>query len=130
MWNDRIDRIRKNGMPSMAAAILARWFAPTFQKKSSAAYQGYYNMLTRMPVEGYTGTCAAIRDADLTEAARTVDAHTLILCGAEDISTPPNLVQGLAELMPDAEFHEISGAGHSTCIEQPEAVAEQIQRFL
>ena len=130
LWNDRIDRLRENGMQSMAAAILDRWFSPTFKKKTPAAYQGYYNMLTRMPVEGYTGTCEAIRDADLTEAAKAIEAPTLILCGTEDVSTPPGLVQGLAELMPNAEFQEIPGAGHSTCIEQPDAVAEQIRRFL
>jgi 3-oxoadipate enol-lactonase len=65
----------------------------------------------------------------LTQAARTIQAHTLILCGTEDVSTPPDLVQGLVELMPNAEFHEIPGAGHSICIEQPGLVAEQIKRF-
>jgi len=129
-WNDRIDKLRKQGMQPMAEAILARWFAPTFKKKSPAAYQGYYNMLTRMPVEGYTGTCEAIRDADLTEAARMNTARTLILCGAEDVSTPPDLVRGLLKLMRNAEFQEIPGAGHSTCIEQPDLVAKQIKRFL
>jgi len=130
MWNDRIQRLRAQGMESMANAILSRWFAPTFKEESPAAYQGYYNMLTRMPVEGYTGTCEAIRDADLTEATKTIEAHTLILCGTEDVSTPPGLVRGLVELMPNAEFQEILGAGHSTCIEQPGLVAEQIERFL
>ena len=130
LWNDRIDKLREGGMQSMAEAILARWFAPTFKERSPATYQGYYNMLTRMPLEGYIGTCEAIRDADLTEATRTIGAHTLILCGTEDVSTPPDLVQGMLELMPNAEFQEIPGAGHSTCIEQPDAVAKQIERFL
>jgi len=130
LWNDRINRLREDGMGSMAEAILTRWFSPAFKENSPAAYQGYYNMLTRMPVEGYTGTCEAIRDADLTESTRTIEAHTLILCGTEDVSTPPDLVRGLVELMPNAEFQEIPGAGHSTCIEQPDLVAEQIKRFL
>jgi 3-oxoadipate enol-lactonase len=130
LWNERINKLRKDGMQSMAEAILARWFAPTFKERSSAAYQGYYNMLTRMPLEGYTGTCEAIRDADLTEATRTIEAHSLILCGTEDVSTPPELVRGLTALMPNAQFHEIPGAGHSICIEQPDAVARQIERFL
>ena len=130
LWNDRINRLREHGMESMAEAILARWFAPTFKEKSPAAYHGYSNMLTRMPVEGYTGTCEALRDADLTEATKTIKARTIILCGTEDVSTPPHLVRGLVELMPDAEFQEIPGAGHSTCIEQPDLVAEQIKRFL
>jgi 3-oxoadipate enol-lactonase len=72
----------------------------------------------------------ALRDADLTESTRKITARTLVLCGAEDVSTPPDLVRGLVELMPNAEFQEIPGAGHSTCIEQPDAVAEQIRRFL
>lgn len=130
LWNDRIDQLREHGMGSIAEAILARWFAPTFKEKSPAVYQGCYNMLTRMPVDGYTGTCEAIRDADLTEVTRTIAAHSLILCGTEDASTPPDLVRGLLELMPDAEFQEIPDAGHSTCIEQPDLVAEQIERFL
>ncbi len=87
-------------------------------------------MLTRMPVEGYTGTCGAIRDADLTEAARKAEARTLVLCGTEDVSTPPDLVRRMVELMPNAQFHEIPGSGHLTCIEQPDAVARQIERFL
>ena len=130
LWNERINRLREHGMSSMAEAILARWFSPIFKENSPAAYGGYYNMLIRMPVEGYTGTCEAIRDADLTEATRTIEAQTLLLCGAEDVSTPPDLVRGLVELMPNAEFQEIPGAGHSTCIEQPGLVAEQIERFL
>jgi 3-oxoadipate enol-lactonase len=130
LWNDRINRLRESGMGSMAEAILGRWFSPAFKENSPAAYQGYFNMLTRMPVEGYTGTCEAIRDADLTEVTRTVEAQTLILCGTEDVSTPPDLVRGLVELMPNAEFQEIPGAGHSTCIEQPGLVVDQIERFL
>lgn len=130
LWNDRINRLREHGMPSMAETILARWFAPAFKGKSHATYQGYYNMLTRMPVEGYTGTCEAIRDADLTETVKTIETQTLILCGSEDAATPPDLVQRLAELMPNAEFQEIPDAGHSICIEQPDFVAEQIKRFL
>jgi 3-oxoadipate enol-lactonase len=130
LWNDRINRLREHGMVSMADAILARWFSPAFKEKLPAAYHGYYNMLTRMPLEGYTGTCEAIRDADLTAATRTIETHTLILCGTEDVSTPPDLVHGLVKLMPHAEFQEIPGAGHSICIEQPGIVAEQINRFL
>jgi 3-oxoadipate enol-lactonase len=49
LWNDRIDKLRQHGMESMAEAILARWFAPTFKGNSPAVYQGCYNMLTRMP---------------------------------------------------------------------------------
>jgi 3-oxoadipate enol-lactonase len=130
LWNDRINTLRARGMESMAEAILSRWFAPSFKEHSLASYRGYYNMLTRTPVEGYTGTCEAIRDADFTEVTRTITTRSLVLCGSEDVSTPPGLAREMAALLPNAEFQEIAGAGHLTCIEQPDDVAAQIERFL
>lgn len=130
LWNERITTLREDGMDAMGDAILSRWFAPSFAAQSPAAYRGYYNMLTRNPVEGYTATCEAIRDADLTAVAETIVARTLVLCGAEDISTPPDLAQALVRLMPNASFQEIPGAAHLSCIEQPGAVAAQIKQFL
>ncbi len=130
LWNERIDTLRGQGMHSMAEAILSRWFAPSFKNQSPAAYRGYYNMLTRTPIEGYTGTCEAIRDADLTGAIRSIDARALVLCGAEDVSTPPDLARQMASLLPGADFQEIPGAGHLTCVEQPDLVAAHIEQFL
>jgi pimeloyl-ACP methyl ester carboxylesterase len=87
-------------------------------------------MLTRMPVAGYTGTCEAIRDADLTDASRTIQQPALVLCGAEDASTPPDLVRGLTDILPDVRYTEIENAGHLPCIENPQAVSAAIQTFL
>jgi pimeloyl-ACP methyl ester carboxylesterase len=130
LWNERIDTLRQHGMGYLAGAILARWFAPAFMEENTAATQGYTNMLTRMPVEGYTGTCEAIRDADLTAAAKSIEAPTLILVGAEDPSTPPQLVRGLKDLIPQAQYHEIPGAGHLPCVEKPAETAAFIAEFL
>jgi 3-oxoadipate enol-lactonase len=130
MWHGRIHTLRAAGMDALADTILSRWFAPNFGSHNPAAYQGYRHMLTRTPVTGYTGTCEAIRDADLTVAARTIQAPTLVLCGAEDSATPPDVVRGLAALMPNACYEEIPNAGHLPCVEQPEATAVQIIKFL
>jgi len=130
LWNERITTLRQHGMASLGAAILARWFAPAFAKRHPAAYRGYANMLTRMPVTGYTGACEAIRDADLTAAARKITAPTLILCGTEDLATPPQLVQGLCSLIPHAAYREIPNAAHLPCIEQPDLMAAHIASFL
>ncbi len=130
MWNERIATLRQHGMNHLQEAILLRWFAPAFSQKQPAAYRGYGNMLTRTPVTGYTGTCEAIRDADLTEAARTITVPTLILCGSEDLATPPQLVKDLSELMPNASYQEIASAAHLPCIEQPDIMAEHIKKFI
>ena len=100
MWNERIAAIRAGGIASIADAILARWFSPAFHRDQPAELAGWRNMLTRTPVEGYLGCCAAIRDADLTEAARGLAVPTLCMVGDQDGSTPPELVAELAGLVP------------------------------
>ncbi len=130
MWDERITTLRQHGMNHLKEAILSRWFAPSFRKNEPASYRGYGNMLTRTPVTGYTGTCEAIRDADLTKAAQATTIPTLLLCGTEDLATPPALVRNLYELMPNASYQEITGAAHLPCIEQPDIMTAQIKQLL
>lgn len=130
MWNERIDALRRHGMEHLADAILARWFAPSFAQQQPAAYRGYYNMLARTPVTGYIGTCEALRDADLWDGVSAITAKTLVLCGAEDVATSPELGRQLVEALPDARFVEIADAAHLACIEQPQAVADAVRQFL
>lgn len=130
MWNERINTLRANSMEHLADAILARWFRPNFASRHPAAFSGYYNMLTRTPLQGYTGTCEALRDADLRETTGDISIPSLVLCGTEDSATPPELVQGLASSLPNAHFELIQEAGHLPCIEQPDQMAATIKQFL
>lgn len=130
MWNERIATLRQHGMAALSEAILSRWFSPAFATANPAAYRGYANMLTRMPVAGYTATCEAIRDADLTAAASAITAPTLALCGAEDLATPPDLVRDLCTHIPHAVYREIPHAAHLPCIEQPDVMAAHVTQFL
>ena len=129
MWNARMDAIRKGGLAAIADAILERWFSTGFRRTRSSDLAGYRNMLARTPVEGYVGTCAALRDADLTEAARALTQPTLCLVGEEDGATPPELVRSLSRLVPNAGFEIVSNAGHLPCIEQPAILATRIAAF-
>ena len=87
-WNERITEVEENGFEDLADIVLERWFTPDFHENQPAALQGYYNMLTRQTVEGYAGTCAAIRDADFTEEAGKIKVPTLCVVGDQDGSTP------------------------------------------
>ena len=130
MWNERIGAIRDGGIAGIADAILTRWFSPAFHRDRAAELAGWRNMLTRTPVDGYLGCCAAIRDADLTNAARAIEVPTLCLVGDQDGSTPPDLVAELAALIPGSRCVTIAGAGHLPGVEQPAAVAAIMHSFL
>ncbi len=76
-WNARIAAVREGGIAAIADGVLQLWFTAAYRRDDNADFAGYRNMLLRSPVTGYVGTCAAVRDADLTEfdaGARRADA--------------------------------------------------------
>lgn len=129
-WNARIATVEKNGIASIADGVMEKWFTPDFRRPENNAYHGYRNMLVRQPVAGYAGTCAAIRDADFTEAARRIAVPTICIVGDQDGSTPPDLVLSTARLIPGARYEIIRDAGHIPCVEQPEALVAVLRAFL
>lgn len=129
-WNERMAAVQSNGLSSIADAVLARWFTAEFITNSPAQVRGYANMLIRTPAEGYAATCAALRDADLRSTVPTIQTPALVLCGDQDLATPPSLGQDLASLLPHADFALIAGAAHLPSIEQPGILVEKLFNFV
>ncbi|AUX79667.1 MULTISPECIES: 3-oxoadipate enol-lactonase [Sinorhizobium] len=129
MWDARIAAIEAHGIEAVADAVLERWFTPAFRRPENVSFACYRNMLIRQPAPGYVGTCAAIRDADYTEAAGKISVPVLCVVGDQDGSTPPDLVRSTAGLIPGARFEVIRDAGHIPCVEQPEALAATLRDF-
>lgn len=129
MWSARMATIGEGGMDAIAEPVMERWFSADFRARNPAEVALWRAMLCRTPAEAYIGLCAAIRDADLTEAARRLAVPALFVCGSEDGATPPELVRAAAELVPGARYLEIEGAGHLPCVEAPDAVAAAITGF-
>lgn len=129
-WESRIGQVEAHGIESIADAVLERWFTPAFRRPENVAFGGYRNMLARQPVAGYAASCAALRDADFTEAAAKITVPTICIVGDQDGSTPPELVLSMAKLIPNARYEVIKDAGHIPCVEQPEALTAVIRAFI
>ena len=130
MWDARIAAVRQGGIASIADAVLQRWFAAEFRAARPAELAGYRNMLTRTPVEGYAGTCATVRDADLTGIAGKLALPVLCLVGDEDGATPPELVEDMARRIPNSSLQVIERCGHIPCVEKPDELAQLILAFI
>ena len=129
-WAARIGAVESGGIGSILEPIMSRWFTGPYRTNGNADYRGYCNMLLRQPVEGYAGACAAIRDADFTDVAKRIAVPAHCVAGAEDGSTPPELVRSLADLIPGCGFEIIEGAAHIPCVETPELFTGILRRFL
>ena len=71
--------------------------------------------------------CDAFNIADQIEQIQT---PTLILCGTEDKMTPLKYSESLRDKIPNAQLEVIDDAGHMSMLEQPDAVADSLSRFL
>lgn len=128
-WNQRIEAVNEQGMDAVADGVLQRWLSDAFREAQPAETASWRNMLLRTPPAGYTATCAAIRDADLTPAAQSLAVPALCLCGSLDQATPPELMRELSALIADSRYHELAGAGHLPTVEKPDEVAERMREF-
>ena len=130
MWLERIAAIERDGIEPLLDKIMSMWFTPDFHRERADDLAGYRNMVHRQTQEGYLGTCAALRDADLREAARQIKVPAICIVGDQDGSTPPDLVLETAKMIPDCRYERIKGAAHIPCVEQPEILTEIIRAFL
>jgi 3-oxoadipate enol-lactonase len=128
-WNARIDTVRKNGMRSVAAAVLERWLTPGYRAAHPAETNTVLEMLEHANPEGYAACCASVRDTDERQSLGNVNVPTLIVAGKHDPSIPLADARYLAERMPSARFVELNAA-HLSNLEAKDEFNEAVLRFL
>ncbi len=129
-WDTRISQVRADGLEPLAATVMERWFGGAFLRDQPVAARGWATLLARAPVTGYLGSCAALRDADLSGLLDSIEVPAICVCGSEDQSTPTSAVRSLAERLPDATYREIAGAGHLAPVERPDEFGHIVLQFL
>jgi 3-oxoadipate enol-lactonase len=76
--------------------------------------------------------CAAryIAGTDFYTPTAALRLPTIVIAGANDGTTPPDLVRETANLIPGAEFHLMRGVGHLPMLDKPDAYGALIAAFL
>jgi 3-oxoadipate enol-lactonase len=81
MWDARITADQRTGnRRRFGCDSRTLVHAKEYRSADNADFVGYRMMLERTPVEGYVGTCAAIRDSDFTKSSSQLDVP-VDLCG-------------------------------------------------
>lgn len=73
---------------------------------------------------------AIIARADLRPMLPGIEIPTLVLVGAEDVITPPDLAREMAEAIEWASLVVVPECGHLSTLEQPEAVNRAMKAWL
>lgn len=128
-WDARIATARAGGMAAVRDAVVKRFLSAAFRRSEPDTVMAIGRMLERTDPEGYVQACAAIRDADLREAAGMISAPSLVIAGALDEATTPAQAEALRDTIRGARLETLDAA-HLSNVERPEEFSELLASFL
>lgn len=129
MWNARIDAVRKDGMASLAPALMSRWFTSAMLEAPTPKIAEVRAQFERTSPEGYVACCAAVRDMDQRSALGRIHAPTLVIAGANDGVTTPDDGRYIVERVRGARYVELPAA-HLSNIQAASAFTPALVQFL
>lgn len=86
--------------------------------------------MARIDPSAYRIGAEAVWLADQRDRAARIGVPTLVVCGADDKVTPPELSVELARIVPGARYEEIPGAGHLSNLDKPHEFNRILEEFI
>jgi pimeloyl-ACP methyl ester carboxylesterase len=77
-----------------------------------------------------SGDFLACNEFDVTSQLENINIPTLIICGAEDKMMPVKFSESLRDAIANSQLHILENAGHMVMLEQPDAVADLLKKFV
>ena len=126
-WLTRAATVRAEGVAAVSEGVLGRWFTPAIDPETRARMKA---MLEATPAEGYAAATEVVAHLDLRDDLHSITAPTLVVSGAEDVATPPDMGHAIAAGIDGAEFVVLEGAAHLGNVERPDAVTSLFRSHL
>ena len=131
MWQERAAKVLEAGSTEpVADPVVDRWLTPAFAAGHPDARAKLRGMLTSADPAGYAACCGAIERMNLRADLGRITAPTLVISGADDLSTPVEHQRLIAEAIPGARHEILSPAAHVAAVEQADAVNRLIEEHL
>jgi pimeloyl-ACP methyl ester carboxylesterase len=124
------EKVRANGISAVLDTAIGRMFPVTFQAAHPQIVAARKAALATADAECFGRACLALATLDLRPRLSSIRNPTLVMCGALDQTTPPELAREVARAIRGAVYKEIEGSGHCPMLEQPDALVAMIESFL
>jgi 3-oxoadipate enol-lactonase/4-carboxymuconolactone decarboxylase len=124
-WIARAATVRAEGMSSIVDAILPRWFTPAFPDVAM-----YREMMLSIDPEGYARCCEALSRFDVRDEVGAIRAPTLAIAGTDDPTTPPDVVEVIAQAIRGSRFDVLGPGGHIINVERAAEFNHLLEEFL
>ena len=125
-WHERAATVRADGIAPMVATSPQRWFAAGFVERRPGVTAALLDGLSHTDPESYASACEALADFDVAPRLRGITAPVLAIAGRDDVPTPPESLQRIADGVQNGEIVVLDGVGHLAPAEAPDRVAALI----
>jgi 3-oxoadipate enol-lactonase len=129
-WAQRIAGIGQGGLEGIVDGALQRWFHAGFHAAQPQAVAHWRAKVLTCDVAGYIACCQAVAGIDTTARLPGIAVPTLVIAGALDLGTPPEMARTLARSIPGARLVVLPDASHLSVLEQPRAFREALDDWL
>lgn len=126
-----ITTVREQGPPAIADEMLPKLLGATSQRERPGLAGTVRAMIEGNSAEAIAGALEAIMGRpDSTPRLRSIAVPALVLCGDEDVLTPPSDAEALHRGIPGSRLVMLPRAGHLSNVEIPELFSRALNDFL
>lgn len=115
--------IRHFGWKQFCHEVLAHFYTAEYFERNPEAVARHERVLleTKRTVHGYMNTADSVETHDTWDILEGIRVPALLLCGDEDVLTPPRQTEAMGKRIPGAAVHIIPKSGHGFLGEVPES---------
>lgn len=117
-----VERVRRDGSAGIATDMLPKLLGQTTRNTRPDLVQRVRALIESNGPDGIEAAILAMKGrTDRAGLLASSGVPTTVLCGAEDVITPPAECEAMSRQIPGARFVRIEGAGHLSNLETPDA---------
>ena len=126
-----IELAREKGAAGVVESMLPKLLGQTTRRTNPHIAETVRQIGSRHSSETSIRAIEALRDRpDATPFLSKINCPTLVIGGAEDEITSPDVMAKMAAQIPHSRHQTIEGAGHLSSLEQPEGWNQEVRKFL
>lgn len=124
-------KVLRSGTETAIEAMLPKLVSEKTRTEQPDVIDRLKSMIADTPRESIAAALRGMAERpDSTPLLSKIAVPTLVVCGSEDILTPPEVMRAMAEQISNSRYVEIPTAGHMAPMEDVDAVNAAMREFL
>lgn len=119
-WNSRSTNVLELGLRAMAVDIVPRWFGSAARDQQPALIEGWCVIMGRGDDRCYALLCEMLGKCDFREKLQNLGTPLVLVGGTDDVATPPETLQALAQFSGAEAPVILEHVGHVPSVECPD----------